>query len=221
MTTGQTPVSEGNMHTFPDYAPRRDAQVGELVRRHPFAAVISTDHGVPVATHVPVITPRGQLRAGGALWGHMARANPQWQTFDPARPVLLIFTGAHAYISPALNQREPAVPTWNYSAVHVTALPRILPPGEATMRVLTETVQAVEALRGTRWDMSASLERFHHLAGAIVAFSLRVATVQAVFKHGQDLPDELWQRVHDGLAADPASAQVARDMTAARPSQTT
>jgi len=89
------------------------------------------------------------------------------------------------------------------------------------MQVLTETVQAMEALHGDRWDMSASLERFHHVAGGIVAFSLRVAAVQAVFKHGQDLPDELWQRVHDGLAADPASAQVAHDMTAARPCQTT
>src|SRR5262249_36126552 len=193
-------------------APRGDAQVAELVRHHPFAAVISTDHGVPVATHVPVIMPPGQLRAGGALWGHMARANPQWQTFDPARPVLLIFTGAHAYGSAALYQREPAVPTWNYSAVHVTSLPQLLPQGEATMQVLTQTVQAVEALRGTPWDMSASLERFHHLAGGVVAFSLRITAVQAVFKLSQDTPDEPWQRVHHGLPADPVSAQVARDM---------
>src|SRR5262249_51096723 len=175
------------------------------------------DHGVPVATHVPVITPPGQLHAGGVLWGHMARANPQWQTFDPARPVLLIFTGAHAYISPALYQREPAVPTWNYSAVHVTALPQILPQGEAAMQVLTETVQAMEALHGDRWDMSASLERFHHVAGGIVAFSLRVAAVQAVFKHGQDLPDELSQPGHDRLAPRPASAQGAPGMRRARP----
>src|SRR5262249_59184379 len=146
MTTGQMPVSEGSMHTFPQYAPRRAAQVGELVRRHPFAAVISTDHGVPVANDVPVITPLGQLQAGGALWGHMARANPQWQTFDPARPVLLIFTGAHACISPSLYQREPAVPSWHYNAVHVTALPQILPQREAAIQGLTETVQLLDGL---------------------------------------------------------------------------
>ena len=35
-------------------------------------------------------------------------------------------------------------------------------------------------------------------------------------KLSQDNPDELWQRVHDGLAADPASVQVARDMAEAR-----
>ena len=105
------------MHTFREYAPRGDVQVAELVRRNPFAAVISTDHGVPVATHIPVITPRSErLRDGGALWGHMARANAQWQTFDPARPVLLIFTGAHSYVSAALYECVPAVPTWNYSA---------------------------------------------------------------------------------------------------------
>jgi predicted FMN-binding regulatory protein PaiB len=156
-----------------------------------------------------------------ALWGHMTRANPQWQIFDPARPVPLIFTGAHAYVSPALYERVPAVPTWNYSAVHVTALPQILPEGEATMQVLTQTVQAVEALRGNPWDLSASLARFHQIASGVVAFSLRVTAVQAVFKLSQDIPDELWQRVHHGLAADLASVQVAHDMAAARPSQAT
>jgi predicted FMN-binding regulatory protein PaiB len=155
------------MHTFAEYAPCRDAQVAELVRHNPFAAVISTDHGVPVATHVPVITPPSQqLRAGGAL-------------------------------------------------------PQILPAGQATMRVLTETVRAVEALREDPWDMSASLARFHHIAGGVVAFSLRVTAVQAVFKLSQDTPDRLWQRVHDGLGADPVSVQVARDMAAAWPGRAT
>ena len=56
------------MYTFPEYAPLRDAQAGELARHHPFAAVISTDDGVPVATHVPVITPPSQqLRESGTL----------------------------------------------------------------------------------------------------------------------------------------------------------
>ena len=80
------------------------------------------------------------------------------------------------------------------------------------MQVLTQTVQAVEALRETPWDMSTSLERFRHIAGGIVAFSLRITAVQAMFKLSQDTPDEPWQRVYHGLAANPTSAQVARDM---------
>ena len=69
--------------------------------------------------------------------------------------------------------------------------------------------------------MSASLARFHQLTGAVVAFSLQVTAVQAVFKLSQDTPDELWQRVHDSLAANPASVQMAREMAAARPGQAT
>ena len=76
------------------------------------------------------------------------------------------------------------------------------------MQVLTQTVRAVEAPRGNRWDMSASQERFQQIAGGVVAFSLRITAVQAMFKLSQDQPDELWRRVHDGLAADPASVGV-------------
>jgi predicted FMN-binding regulatory protein PaiB len=89
------------------------------------------------------------------------------------------------------------------------------------MQVLTQTVRAVEALRGSPWDMSASLARFGHIADGVVAFSLRVTAVRAVFKLSQDMPDGPWQRVRDGLAADPVSAQVARDMAAARPGRAT
>ena len=58
------------MHTFREYAPHSDQQVADLVRRNPFAAVVSVDDGVPVATHVPLITPPSQpLCEGGVLWG--------------------------------------------------------------------------------------------------------------------------------------------------------
>src|SRR5262249_57975961 len=110
----QLPAREAVMHTFAEYAPRGDAQVAGLVRDNPFAAVISTGPGGPVATHLPVIIPpAGRLAAGGVLWGHLARANPQWQTFEAAPPVLLIFPGAHADVSPAHHQPEAAGPRLN------------------------------------------------------------------------------------------------------------
>jgi transcriptional regulator len=205
------------MHTYPDYAPRDDAQIAELVRRHPFAVLVSVDDGRPVASHVPVIAPPGgSLTVGGTLWGHMGRANPQWRTLNPASPVLLIFTAAHAYVSAALYEQTPSVPTWNYSAVHVTAVPELLASGPPTMEVLTETVRALEGQRERPWDMTTSMDRFHEIVGGVVAFSLRVTAIQSMFKLSQDKTDPLWQRVHDGLAADPASACVAHDMAAVR-----
>lgn len=206
------------MHPFREYAPIADIQVVELVRRNPFAAVVSVDDGVPVATHVPLITPPSQpLCEGGMLWGHMARVNPQWRSFDPVCPVLVIFTGADAYVSGSFYEQDPAVPTWNYSAAHITALPQIVPEGDETMQVLTETVRAVEDLREHPWDMGSSLQRFHQIAGGVVAFTLQVVTIQSMFKLSQEKPDEVWQRVHDRLDAEPLTAPVARDMAALRP----
>jgi transcriptional regulator len=149
----------------------------------------------------------------------MARANPQWRSFDPACPVLAIFTGADAYVSGSCYEQVPAVPTWNYSAAHITALPRIVPEGDETMQVLTETVRAVEDLREQAWDMSTSLQRFHQIARGVVAFTLRVVSIQSMFKLSQEKSDDVWQRVHDRLDAEPATASVARDMAALRPGQ--
>jgi transcriptional regulator len=53
------------------------------------------------------------------LVAHMARANPQWHDFEAGAEVLAILTGPDACISPAWYVAEPAVPTWNYTAVHV------------------------------------------------------------------------------------------------------
>ena len=103
----------------------------DLMRREPFAILVGTDQaGVPFATHLPVLldetpTPYGRLLA------HVARPNPQWQMFAPDRPVLVVFPGAHTYVSPSWYGQHPSVPTWNYVAVHAYGVPRVIEePGE-------------------------------------------------------------------------------------------
>ena len=88
-----------------------------FMREHSFATIVTHDGAVPHATHMPVLLDpdRGPQ---GTLVSHMARANPQWKHFADGREVLVIFTGPHAYVSPAWYATTPAVPTWNYTAVH-------------------------------------------------------------------------------------------------------
>ena len=57
------------MHTFPEYAPRGDAQVAELARHNPFGAVISTDHGVADRY-------RMLISSGAATWARSSSAPP-------------------------------------------------------------------------------------------------------------------------------------------------
>src|SRR3954454_11462855 len=86
-----------------------------FIRRHSFAVLPSRHEGGLVASHLPLLF---DVEDGpkGRLLGHMARANPQWK--QVVGDVLVVFSGPHAYISPAWYEEEGTVPTWNYAAVH-------------------------------------------------------------------------------------------------------
>ena len=91
-----------------------------LMRAQSFAVMITADDaGVPFATHLPILVDpaRGPV---GTLRGHVARANPHWRYLAAGRPTLVVFAGAHAYVSPSWYATHPSVPTWNYVAVHAT-----------------------------------------------------------------------------------------------------
>jgi transcriptional regulator len=87
----------------------------ELLRANNFPALVTYDGVKPIATHLPVeIT---QTEDGGLrVYGHMSRANPQWKSFGKGE-VLLVFQGAHTYISPRWYDHVN-VPTWNYMMAH-------------------------------------------------------------------------------------------------------
>lgn len=190
------------MHEFERYAAPSPAYEVELVRRNPFALVVSaTVDGPPVASHVPVVLPRGQHdRLGGVtLLGHLARANPQWRGFAAHPELLLVFSGPHGYVSPTAYGYTPAVPTWDYAAVHVTGTVELIDDRDAALGVVEHTVRAVEALRDPSWDSTSSREKFAALIDGVVAFRVRVRTVHSNFKLSQDMPDDVRDRVRDDL----------------------
>jgi transcriptional regulator len=99
------------------------------------ADLVTFDGTKPVATLLPVIWDRppgfpdsagkAESAAGcGRLLGHLAVANPQWQTAQPGALALAIVHGPQAYISPSWYESKArhgrVVPTWNYQAVHLT-----------------------------------------------------------------------------------------------------
>ncbi|MCA2224948.1 FMN-binding negative transcriptional regulator [Nonomuraea aurantiaca] len=194
------------MYSFPRFAAPDHAHVARLVRTNPFALVITATGGAPVATHVPVIVESGgeSTFVGGTLLGHMARVNPQWHAWAPpsaeAPEVLVVFSAAHGYVSPTSYAVDPAVPTWDYAAVHLTG--RIEPH---PLDVVRRTVAAVESSRTPGWRPSAASEEvFARIVSGVAAFRVRVTAEQSVFKLSQDKDDEQRHRVHRD--ADPAVA---------------
>src|SRR5215475_6475659 len=76
----------------------------------------------------------------GTLYGHIARANPQWRDFHETQEVLVIFQGPHTYVSPSWYEVELSVPTWNYTAVHAYGTPHLVTDYDAFYALLDTLV---------------------------------------------------------------------------------
>src|ERR1041384_6856697 len=112
----------------------------ELIRAYPFACVTTTVDGVPVASHLPVLLDdRGDL---GTLIAHVSRANPHHDVLATGAPALVVFMGPHAYVSPTWYEAPPAVPTWNYCAVHAYGTARMLDDPSSYLARLAQAFDA-------------------------------------------------------------------------------
>jgi len=157
----------------------------QLMRDYPFAALMTTDDsGLVQATHVPLVLDCGANGAPATLYGHLANSNPQLD--HGARPVLAVFHGPHAYISPP----EPAhVPTWNFTAVHVTGTMGLL-NGQETAQVVDRLTAVYEGSDG--WSTAQMDPRAHAaMIAAITGFRIDITDIQGKAKLSQNKPASL------------------------------
>jgi transcriptional regulator len=159
-----------------------------FMRRHSFAIIVTHDGAVPHATHMPVLVREG---ADGTLTlvTHMARANPQWRHFENGQEVLVIFTGPHAYVSPAWYATQPAVPTWNYTAVHAYGRARIVDDPARFAAMLRELIEFYESPRADRWPGEMPDEFRDRLMAGIVGIEIGVTRIEGKFKLSQNRSD--------------------------------
>lgn len=168
----------------------REEVVFDFIDAYPFATLVSQLDRQMVATHLPLVLDR-QRRV---LLGHFAKANPQWKheatssadaNSKGSRPSLAIFHGPHAYISPLMYQATPAVPTWNYAAVHISAELRILERDDQT-EMLLQTLVAKFDTAPERWQKAEHASFYNTLRESIVPFEMPLTKIEAKFKLGQN-----------------------------------
>lgn len=165
------------------------ATLHEFIETHSFATLVTAAGEQPIATRVPLLLERSRGRQG-TLLGHVARANPQWRSFDGERQCLAMFDGPHAYVSPSWYANAPAVPTWNYAAVHVYGIPRPIHDAEQLARLVDRMVAAYEAGMTEPWPGILPAEFKASMLKAIVGFSIEIDRIEGKFKLGQNRPLE-------------------------------
>jgi len=192
-----------------EYQIQDEARVRDLVRTHGWATLVSVaDDGAPVASHLPVLleeTPPGEPMR---LLSHVGRPDDLQHCLDSGRESLLIVQGPHGYVSPGWYDMTPAVPTWNYLAVHLYCTVELLGP-EETYAVLSDTVDRYESVMPDPVRLPAVEEYAHRLAKGAAAFRLRVVRWQGKAKLSQDKPRAVAERVVAALESDPHYARPA------------
>lgn len=166
----------------------RDAQL-QVIRDCDFGIVVSSGDGGLAGTHLPFLLDdtRG---AQGALLGHMARANPQWQDMADGQEALVLFSGPHAYISPLwYTNPDREVPTWNYVAVHVYGRVRIIDDPEAALDIIDRLTAAHENAAPDGWRVSRlDPKQRERMMAAIIAFRIDIERIEGKAKLGQNKP---------------------------------
>jgi transcriptional regulator len=193
------------------------ATIAAFMRSYSFATIVTHDGEVPHATHMPVLYDPHKGKKG-SLVSHMARGNPQWQHFENGQEVLVIFTGPHAYVSPSWYVTTPAVPTWNYTAVHAYGVPRIVTDHNEFAGMLHELIEFYESPRTDRWQGEMPDEFRDRLMKGIVGVEIEVTRIEAKFKLSQNRSEDQ-SGVITALASssDQTDREVAELMKQSRP----
>jgi transcriptional regulator len=159
-----------------------------VMRENSFATLVTPTTGGLQVTHIPLLVELEDDRV--LLTGHFARANPHWKAFSEANPPvesLAIFSGPHGYISPSYYQPGPAVPTWDYVAVHAYGTPIVVEDASERLRILERMVQFYEDGVNATWSLATQDPGFvARMAEGTVAFHMPTVRIEGKAKLGQN-----------------------------------
>jgi transcriptional regulator len=172
----------------------------DLMERHSFGMLLAPgDEGVPMIAHLPFLLDR-TLGPHGTLYAHVARANPIARPVTEGAPVLAVFRGPHAYVSPTWYTTRDEVPTWNYAVVHAHATPRVL--DDDGLRDLLARLAATHERGPDAWILGdLTPQTTAELFPAIVGFALTITALEGKLKLSQNRRPEDREGALRGLRA--------------------
>ncbi len=178
--------------------------------------VTATAEG-PLATPLPLLLAADE-GPHGTLYGHLARANPQWR-MPMLGEALAIFAGADAYISPswyaAKRVHGKVVPTWNYERVEAYGPVEFFTDSARLLAVVTALTDHHERALPHPWAVAdAPADFIAGLLAGIVGIRMRISRLAGKRKLSQnrDPADREGVAAALGASAREADRRLARAM---------
>ncbi|MCW5576095.1 MAG: FMN-binding negative transcriptional regulator [Burkholderiales bacterium] len=161
----------------------------DLIRAHPFGALVTLASTGLVANSVPFVldTTAGER---GTLRCHVARANPLWRQ-PPDGEVLAVFHGPQVYVTPSWypSKREhgKVVPTWNYAVVHVRGPLVIRDDRDWLLDLVSRLTAGQESPMPQPWAVGdAPADYIERMLEAIVGIEIPVTRIEGKWKVSQN-----------------------------------
>lgn len=187
------------MYNLPYYRESKPEIIKEFIRLNPFAFVSGSDEEhKPVATQVPVFVEEENGKQ--VLRGHIMKNTDHHLAFLNNEHVLVVFTGAHTYVSGTWYSNPYTPSTWNFMSVQVKGRIRFL-DDTCLLEVLRMTSMYFE---GNNEDSPTILDNLpedyvKRMTKAIVAFEIEIQDMDAVFKLSQDRDEESYVNIINNL----------------------
>jgi transcriptional regulator len=165
--------------------------------------ITATNEGL-IATPLPlfIVPDEGPY---GTLYGHMARANPQWKQ-PPTGEAMALFSGPDAYVTPSWyaskQEHGKVVPTWNYVAVHAYGPVEFFDDADRLLDAVTRLTNVHEGSRAQPWAVTdAPADFIRAQLRGIVGLRLPISRIEGKRKMSQNRPAQDRTGVAAGLAA--------------------
>jgi transcriptional regulator len=160
------------------------------MREYPLGMLVTHGADGLDADHIPMELD-ASVGPHGTLVGHVARANTLWQRCLTGTPVMVVFRGADAYISPSWypskHETHRQVPTWNYQVVHAHGTITVHDDERFVRGVVARLTRNHEANEPKPWKMGDSAPAFiDEMLGKIVGFEITITSLVGKVKLSQN-----------------------------------
>lgn len=177
------------MYLPKQFAEPRHEELHRIVRDNSLGMLVTTGADGLMANHLPFLLEAGEGQFG-VLQAHVARANPVWQPLNEGSKVLVVFRGAHGYISPSWypgkQETHRRVPTWNYEVVHAHGSLHMRDDAKFVRGVVAKLTRQHEAGQREPWKMGdAPADFLEEELGRIVGIEVRLTRLEGKRKLNQ------------------------------------
>ncbi len=163
----------------------------DFIKENSFALVTGFGESYPVATQIPleIKEENGKL----FFTGHIMKNTDHHKAFEKNENVLVLFTGAHCFISASWYANPQTASTWNYMTVQAKGKIKFTDK-EGTFEIIKELTDKYEGKETiAAFDNIPKEYTMQHIK-AIVGFTIEVESMENVFKLSQNKMRE--EKVH-------------------------